>query len=167
MIPTPTDFLKQAEAIRPEKFSEFADAHRQNSSRGSRSAGNHGCACDAYWAHISLQLLSRPRLSGAAAGTHYWGRLSFEVHLFSSISFAHRGWRVSGRRTSALTYLRCRFAHLHIPRSGVMSVLPRWVKEYSTAMALDLVGCTWARVARVGSSIRKSMNAISGGKACR
>ena len=30
-------------------------------------------------------------------------------------------------------------AHLHIPRSGAMSVLPRWVKEYSTAIALDLV----------------------------
>jgi hypothetical protein len=29
------DFLKQTETIRPEKFSEFADARRQNSSRGS------------------------------------------------------------------------------------------------------------------------------------
>jgi hypothetical protein len=48
------DFLKQTETIRPEKFSEFADAHRQNSSRGSRSGGHHGCACDACWAHISL-----------------------------------------------------------------------------------------------------------------
>jgi hypothetical protein len=48
------DFLKQTETIRPEQFSEFADAHRQNSSRGSRSGGHHCCACDACWAHISL-----------------------------------------------------------------------------------------------------------------
>src|SRR6267154_1408963 len=44
MIPTPTDFLKQTETIRPEKFSEFADAHRQNSSRGSGPGGHHCCA---------------------------------------------------------------------------------------------------------------------------
>jgi hypothetical protein len=36
------DFLEQAETIRPEKIPEFADAHRQNSSRGSRS-GRHYC----------------------------------------------------------------------------------------------------------------------------
>jgi hypothetical protein len=48
------DFLEQTETIRPEKFSELADAHRQNSSRGSRSGGHHCRACDAYWAHISL-----------------------------------------------------------------------------------------------------------------
>jgi hypothetical protein len=48
------DFLKQTETIRPEKVSEFADAQRQNSSRGSRSGGHHCCACDACWAHISL-----------------------------------------------------------------------------------------------------------------
>jgi hypothetical protein len=48
------DFLKQTETIRSEKVSEFADAHRQNSSRGSRSGGHHCCACDACWAHISL-----------------------------------------------------------------------------------------------------------------
>jgi hypothetical protein len=47
------DFLKQTETIRPEKFSEFADAHRQNSSRGSRPGGHHCCAGDACWAHIS------------------------------------------------------------------------------------------------------------------
>jgi hypothetical protein len=61
------DFLKQAKTIRFEKFSEFADAHRQNSSRGSRSA-HHYCACDACRAHIpSSELLNRPRLSGPAA----------------------------------------------------------------------------------------------------
>jgi hypothetical protein len=38
------DFLKQTETIRPEKVSECADAHRQNSSRGSRSGGHHCCA---------------------------------------------------------------------------------------------------------------------------
>src|SRR6266851_5910020 len=48
------DFLKQTETIRSKKFSEFADAHSQNSSRGSRSGGYHCCACDAYWAHMSL-----------------------------------------------------------------------------------------------------------------
>jgi hypothetical protein len=48
------DFLKQAETIRPENFRKFADARRQNSSRGSRSGGHHRCACDACWAHISL-----------------------------------------------------------------------------------------------------------------
>jgi hypothetical protein len=37
------DFLEQTETIRPEKFSEFADTHRQN----------YCCACDACWAHIS------------------------------------------------------------------------------------------------------------------
>jgi hypothetical protein len=48
------DFLKQTETIRPEKVSEFADAHRQNSSRVSRSGGHHRCACDACWADIFL-----------------------------------------------------------------------------------------------------------------
>jgi hypothetical protein len=48
------DFLKQTETIRFEKLFEFADAHCQNSSRGSRSGGHHCGACDAYWAHISL-----------------------------------------------------------------------------------------------------------------
>src|SRR5450755_3630829 len=46
------DFLKQIETIRPEKSPEFADARRQNSSRGSRSGDHHCCACDARWAHI-------------------------------------------------------------------------------------------------------------------
>jgi hypothetical protein len=41
------DFLKQTKTNRFEKPSEFADAHRQNSSRGSRSGGYHCCACDA------------------------------------------------------------------------------------------------------------------------
>jgi hypothetical protein len=48
------DFLKQTETIRFEKFFEFADARRQNSSRGSRSGGHHCYACDACWAHISI-----------------------------------------------------------------------------------------------------------------
>jgi hypothetical protein len=48
------DFMKQKQTIRHEKPSEFADAHRQNSSRGSRSGGHHCCACDACWTHISL-----------------------------------------------------------------------------------------------------------------
>src|SRR5580693_5802569 len=37
------DFLNQTDTIRPEKFSEFGDAHRQYSSRGSRSGGHHCC----------------------------------------------------------------------------------------------------------------------------
>jgi hypothetical protein len=37
-------FLKQTETIRSEKSSELADAHRQNSSRGSGS-GDHYCYC--------------------------------------------------------------------------------------------------------------------------
>src|SRR5262249_14269796 len=60
--------LKQTEIIRSEKLSELADAHRQNSSRGSCSGDHHCCACDACWAHMSLpELLIRPRLSGDAA----------------------------------------------------------------------------------------------------
>src|SRR5438132_1330125 len=47
-------FLKQTETIRSEKFSELADAHRQNSSRGSGSGDHYCCACDACWAHMSL-----------------------------------------------------------------------------------------------------------------
>src|SRR5262245_56488567 len=47
-------FRKQTETTRSEKYSELADAHRQNSSRES-SSGDHYCrACDAYWAHMSL-----------------------------------------------------------------------------------------------------------------
>jgi hypothetical protein len=62
------DFLKQTETIRFEKLFEFADAHRQNSSSGSRSGGHHRGACDAYWAQIpSSEPLNRPRLSGGAA----------------------------------------------------------------------------------------------------
>jgi hypothetical protein len=48
------DFLKQTQTIRHEKPSEFADAHGQNSSRGSRSGGHHCRACDTCWTHISL-----------------------------------------------------------------------------------------------------------------
>src|SRR6516162_8615575 len=47
-------FLKQTETIRAEKFSELSDTHRQNSSRGSGSGHHCCCACDAYWAHMSL-----------------------------------------------------------------------------------------------------------------
>src|SRR6266567_3942935 len=47
-------FLKQTEMIHSEKFSELADAHRQNSSRGSGSGDHYCCACDACWAHMSL-----------------------------------------------------------------------------------------------------------------
>src|SRR6266851_3373168 len=47
-------FLKQIEMIHSEKFSELADAHRQNSSRGSGSSDHYCCACDACWAHMSL-----------------------------------------------------------------------------------------------------------------
>src|SRR5260370_39628125 len=47
-------FLNQTEMIRSEKFSEFADAQRQNSSRGSGSGDHYCCACDARRAHISL-----------------------------------------------------------------------------------------------------------------
>jgi hypothetical protein len=36
-------FLKQTETIRSEKSSQLADAHRQNSSRGSRSADHYCC----------------------------------------------------------------------------------------------------------------------------
>jgi hypothetical protein len=54
LLPFLLDFLKQTETIRPEKVSEFADPHRQNPSRGSRSGGHHCRACDACWAHISL-----------------------------------------------------------------------------------------------------------------
>jgi hypothetical protein len=48
------DFLKQTATIRSEKVFEFADARRQNSSRGSRSGGHRCYACDACWTHISL-----------------------------------------------------------------------------------------------------------------
>src|SRR5580704_15124171 len=48
------DFLKQTETTRAKNFSELADPHHQNSSRGSRSGGHHCCACDAYRAHKHL-----------------------------------------------------------------------------------------------------------------
>src|SRR5580765_3476737 len=44
-------FLTEAEPIRSERFSEPADAHRQNSSGGSGSGHHHCGACDACWAH--------------------------------------------------------------------------------------------------------------------
>src|ERR1700675_2420838 len=47
-------FLNQTETIRSEQFFELADAHRQNSSRGSGSGDHYCCACDACWAHMSL-----------------------------------------------------------------------------------------------------------------
>jgi hypothetical protein len=43
--------LRQTEMILSEEFSEFADASRQNSSRGSGSGDHCCCACDAYRAH--------------------------------------------------------------------------------------------------------------------
>src|ERR1035438_8932809 len=46
--------LKQTETIRSDKFSEFADAHRQNSPLGSGSGDHCCCACDAYWAHMPI-----------------------------------------------------------------------------------------------------------------
>lgn len=45
------------------------------------------------------------------------------------------------RCTEALTSLRYRLAQRHIPRSGAMIVLPGWVKEYSTAIGLEVVTC--------------------------
>jgi hypothetical protein len=51
-------FLKQTETIRSKKFSELADAHRQNSSCGSGSGDHYCCACDACWAHMSLLISS-------------------------------------------------------------------------------------------------------------
>ena len=58
--------MKQTETPRPEKFSDLADAHRQNSSRESGAGDHHGCVCDAYWAHISLRvsLANRGALPG-------------------------------------------------------------------------------------------------------
>src|SRR5216683_2169951 len=53
-------FLKQTETIRPDQFSELADAHRQDSSRGSGSGDHYCCACDACWAHMSLLISSSP-----------------------------------------------------------------------------------------------------------
>src|ERR1700736_3757981 len=47
-------FMKQTETIRSENFSELADAHRQNSSRGSGSGDHYCCPCDACWGHMSL-----------------------------------------------------------------------------------------------------------------
>src|SRR5229473_1705842 len=44
-------FLRQTETIRSEQCSELADAHRQNSSRGSGSGDHDCCACDTCWAH--------------------------------------------------------------------------------------------------------------------
>ena len=44
-------FLK---TIRSEKFSELADEHRQNSSRGCSAGDHYCCACDACWTHMSL-----------------------------------------------------------------------------------------------------------------
>jgi hypothetical protein len=56
--------MKQTETIRSEKVFEFADAHRQNSSRGSGSGDHHCRACDTYWAHMSLfSTPIHPRLS--------------------------------------------------------------------------------------------------------
>lgn len=49
------------------------------------------------------------------------------------------GEAASGRRTSAVTSLRCRFAQRHMPLSGAITVLPSLVREYSTAMIFDLV----------------------------
>ena len=58
-------FLKQT--TRSEKFSELADAHRQNSSRRCDSGDYHCCAFDACWAHNpSSEHLIRPHLSGDA-----------------------------------------------------------------------------------------------------
>src|SRR6516164_1462482 len=40
--------------VRSEKSSEPADAHRENSSRGSGSGNHYCCVCEAYRAHVSL-----------------------------------------------------------------------------------------------------------------
>src|ERR1700729_4245768 len=46
------DFVKMTEIIYPEKISEFADTHRQNSRCGCRSGSHDGRACDTCWTHI-------------------------------------------------------------------------------------------------------------------
>src|SRR5215469_13361355 len=51
LCPQSEKITKRAETIRSKEFSELADAHRQNSSRGSGSGHHCCCACDAYWAH--------------------------------------------------------------------------------------------------------------------
>src|SRR5215472_3955736 len=59
-------FLQLTETTRSEKFSAFADAHRQNSSCGSGRGDHHCCACDACRAHMCLVRTSN---SFATAGT--------------------------------------------------------------------------------------------------
>src|SRR5262249_22931113 len=55
--------VKQTETTRSEEFSQLADAHRQNSSRGSGSGEHYCCTCDACWANMpSSKLRIRPRL---------------------------------------------------------------------------------------------------------
>src|SRR5215813_6748001 len=51
-----------------------------------------------------------------------------------------------------------RFAQRHIPPSGAMMVLPSWVKEYSTAMAFDVV--TRLAINPVDSSLRRVLVSI-------
>ena len=52
--PTVTDANLLLGRLRSEQFLELANAHRQNSSRGSDSGDDYCCTCDACWAHMSL-----------------------------------------------------------------------------------------------------------------
>jgi len=63
------------------------------------------------------------------------------------LSLAHRRYPV-----------RYRFAQWHIPLSGAMSVLPSRVKEYSTAMAFDVV--TRLAINPVDSRLRRVLVSI-------
>lgn len=54
--------------------------------------------------------------------------------------------------------LWCRFAQRHIPPSGAMSVLPSWVREYSTEMAFDPV--TRLAINPVDSRLRRVLLSI-------
>lgn len=51
----------------------------------------------------------------------------------------YSAWFSLGMCTSAVTTRPYRRAHRHIPRSGVMMVVPSCVNEYSAAMAFDFV----------------------------
>src|SRR4030088_1333336 len=72
-------FLKQTETTRSENFSELANAHRQNSSRGSGSGDHYCCACDACWAHRSLLRTSTSSAPDLGVSGVFWLGLPGEV----------------------------------------------------------------------------------------
>src|SRR3954471_20472510 len=88
-------FVKETETTGSESSSEFTDAQRENSSRGSASRDDCCCAGDACWAHI----FSSEGLVGRHSSERHLDQRSPQ-HARVSSCFLYSSWRFHQRPVS-------------------------------------------------------------------